>query len=96
MPQSGLWRKKLLAIKFCAAAARCLPIQDFRLPPTSENRGGAESLTFPRLSGFASPMVARTRWRAFVRHRRPSVRPRRRAKAGAWCGRSRPESEVRV
>jgi hypothetical protein len=38
MPQSGLRRKKLLAIKFYAAAARCLTTQDFWLPPTSENR----------------------------------------------------------
>src|SRR5438132_7853713 len=34
--------------------------------------GGAESLIFPRLRGFASPMMPRTPCRAFVRHRRPS------------------------
>jgi hypothetical protein len=32
MPQSGLWRKKLLTIKFCDARQW----QDIRLPPTSE------------------------------------------------------------
>jgi hypothetical protein len=35
MPQSGLWRKKLGAIKFSAAAARRLPIRAFGLPAIS-------------------------------------------------------------
>jgi len=87
MPHSGLWRKKLIAIKFCAAVARCLPMQDFRLPPTSET-GCAESLIFPssqgiRFSRDGVDTLSRIREAQATSVGRPSVRPRRRAKAGA-------------
>src|SRR5215471_11583843 len=45
MPQSGLWRKKLLAGTVRAAIPR--QWQDFRLPPTSE-AGRRRVLNFPR------------------------------------------------
>jgi hypothetical protein len=47
MPQSGLWRKKLLAIKFCAVAVRCLPMQRLSAAADIGKLGGSESLTFP-------------------------------------------------
>ena len=76
MPQSGLWRKKLLAGTVRAA----IPING----KTSGCRrhlkpGGAESLTslvnFPRLREFASPTMARTRRRtALTRISQTSMR----------------------